>query len=160
MELKKLSKEEHRKLMGHEQVPDTNKNHVSLSLFGFDVDPNEISEELQLSPTSSGVKGESYSIGPSENRIEKTSDYSHWQYEWKLSTNEFIGDIIDRFIKEIITPRVEKLVELANTSSVQFQIVQYYYDGCNPGVCIEKEDIKTLAKIGASIDIDIYCLSE
>lgn len=160
MELRKLTRAEHRKLVGHKQVPDTNQNHVSLSLFDFDMDPNEITEELHLSPNSTGVKGERYTIGPQNNCIEKIRDYSHWQYEWKLHTNEFIGDIIDRFIKEIIVPRIDKLVRLANSSSIQFQIVQYYYDGCNPGICIEKENMKILAEIGASIDIDIYCLGE
>ncbi len=155
-----MSKEEHKKIMGHDQVSDTNQNHVSIRLFDFDQDPNTISEMLKLSPSSIGFKGEKYSIGPPHNRIEKISDYSHWQYKLKLSTNEFIGDIIERFIKEIIVPRVDKLVELSKIADMQFQVVQYYYDGCNPGVCIEKEDIKLIAKIGASIDIDIYCLGE
>ncbi len=146
--------------MGQNQTPDTNQNHISLSIFDFDIDPCDITENLQLSPKSIGVKGEKYTVGLPDNRIEKIRDYSHWQFEWELSTNEFIGDIIDRFIKEIIAPRIDKLMRLANSSSMQFQIVQYYYDGCNPGICIESENLRILTKIGASIDIDIYCLGE
>ena len=147
-------------MMGHDNSLDTNQNHVSFSLFDFSVSPDQISQELNLSPMSTGIKGEHYQIGAPTNRIDKTRDTNHWQYEWKIHTNEFIGDIAERFVNEIIVPRIEILSTLSKTSSIQFQIVQYYYDGCNPGVCLEKETMQILSKIGASLDIDIYCLGE
>jgi Domain of unknown function (DUF4279) len=159
-EMRKLSKEEHRKLMGKSEIPEVNQNHISLSLFDFNSDPSEISKALDLSPSSTGIKGESYLVGPPAKRIQKIREYSRWQYEWKLHTNEFIGDIIEKFIKEIIIPRKEKLIHLANSSTIQFQVVQYYYDGCNPGVHIEKSSMEMLGAIGASLDVDIYCLGE
>ncbi|MBN1181925.1 MAG: DUF4279 domain-containing protein [Bacteroidales bacterium] len=146
--------------MSNDQNKETNQNNISLSFFDFDCDPKDITEELQLSPTSIGKKGGEYLIGPPEKRIIKTYDYNYWRYKWSIDSNEFIGNIITRFIKEIIEPREAKLVSLASKSSIQFQVAQYYYDGCNPGVSINKECIKTLADISADIDIDIYCLGE
>lgn len=146
--------------MGLENIPDTNQNHISFGLFGFDIAPNEISEELGLTPKSIGIKDEIYFIGPPDKRIEKVLNENHWKYEWKLNTNEFIGDIVDRFVKEIIEPRKDPLKKLTRNSYLEFQIVQYYYDGCNPGIHINKENVTILAELGASIDIDIYCLAD
>jgi hypothetical protein len=146
--------------MMNDQNKETNQNHISLSFFDFDCDPKDITDELQLSPTSIGEKGGEYSIGPPENRIIKTNEYNYWQYKWSIDTNEFIGNIITRFIIEIIEPRAANILSLASKASIHFQVAQYYYDGCNPGVFINKECIKTLADIGADIDIDIYCLGE
>ena len=79
----------------------------------------------------------------------------------KINSNEFIGDIIDKFFKEIIIPRIDLIKEIGQKcEAVRFIIVQYYYTGNNPGYGFEKEQIKVLAEINAEVDMDIYCLGE
>ena len=68
--------------------------------------------------------------------------------------------MISQFIKEIIIPRKKIFVQLSKSSYLQFQIVQYYYNSCNPEIVIEKEDNRVLCEIDACLDIDIYCLSD
>ena len=143
--------------MGHQHPPDTNQINITLYFYDFDMAPSEITEEINLTPTSIGIKGEHYTISP-HNQIDRIRTQSHWEYEWELHTNEFIGDIVDKYINEIIFPRINKIASLAKASSVQFQVVQYYYTGCNPTLCIGKPFVKILAEIDASISIDIYCL--
>lgn len=147
------------KNLENDEAEKVNRNHITLSFFDFNYSPDIISKELELTPHSIGIKGDEYMIG-SKNQIKKIRDYSIWSYEWKSQTNEFIGDIIERFIVEIILPRMDKIKKVSLNSEVQFQIVQYYYDGCNPGIFIKSEHTKILSEINSSIDIDIYCLSE
>ena len=79
----------------------------------------------------------------------------------KINSNEFIGDIIDKFFKEIIIPRIDLIKEIGQKcEAVRLIIVQYYYTGNNPGYGFEKEQIKVLAEINAEVDMDIYCLGE
>ncbi len=159
LNIRKLKKSEFLDLMGKKEKPDTNQNHIRLSIFDFIQHPDQISDILDLNPSSVGIKGEKYTFG-SSNQNERTREYSHWEFEWKVLSNEFIGDIIEKFIDEIIIPRIDSLKQLVPNCSVQFGIIQYYYDGNNPGICIRSEHTKILSEIGASIDIDIYCLSD
>jgi len=160
MNLRKLNKVEHLKLMGCDDVPDVNRNLLSLGLFDFAVPPEEITAKLGLPPESTGVKGEKYSVGPPHNRIERTYDYSFWTYTRETHSNDYVGDLADSFLREVVSPRQKILTELRNVASLQFQVVQYYYSGCNPGFGLEADHVQMLATVGASIDVDIYCLGE
>ena len=159
-QLRKLNRKEHKKLIGHSDTPETNQNHVKLLIYNFDYHPNQISERLTAEPHSIGVKGESYEIGPPHNRITKTHEYNYWEHEFKLLTNEFIGDIIEKYVDDFIMPNISYFKELAVDGDIQFIVIQYYYDGCNPGFHFDKRVVKILSDLGASIDIDLYCLSE
>jgi hypothetical protein len=136
-----------------------NKNIISLGIFGFDEDPFYITEHINLQPNSYGKKGEEYFIGKNKD-IKKIHDENNWSYKWEEESNNFIGDFIEKFIDEIILKRVDKFKELNRKCEIQFQIVQYYSTGSNPGIHIDKKRLGALSEIGASIDIDIYCLSE
>ena len=135
-----------------------NQNHLRLSFLDFDFDPELITKKLELEPLSTGQKGDEYFIG-SQKQISKTRDCNHWEFEWKNTSNDFIGDYISEFFKEIIIPRLDLIKGIAsNCRIVRFNIVQYYYSGHNPGYTFEKEQIRTLSDINAEIDIDTYCL--
>jgi hypothetical protein len=138
-------------------ISELNENHIILSFHDFDYSPEVISNKLNIVPSDSGIKGEEYFIGK-DNKVKKDRKANMWRFEWNLRTNDFIGDIIEKYIEEIIIPRVETIREISLTSEVEFSIVQYYYDGCNPGVYIKKKHTKILAEINSSINIDIYCL--
>jgi hypothetical protein len=157
--MKKLKKSEYKKLLNTKETPKVNQCHIILGIIEFDFSPEVISKELKLEPYSTGIKGEEYFAGDNK-QIRRIRECNYWEYEWKLLTNEFIGDIIERFINEIILPRVEVLKNLSINSEIIFTIVQYYYDGYNPGIFISSKHLKILSEINSSVDIDLYCLSE
>lgn len=160
MNLRRLNKAEHLALTGANEVPDTNRNLISLGIFDFTVHPDAIGSQLGLPPNSIGVKGEEYEVGPVRNRIRKTHDYSFWVHTRETHSNDYIGESVTSFCREIIAPRLETLAKLSESCSIQLQVVQYYYTGCNPGFGLEKEQIQMLSQIGASLDVDIYCLGD
>jgi len=136
-----------------------NDNFISIILVNPSDKFNEITKQLKLTPTSTGIKGETY-FPVLKNKIERTHKETYWRYEWNRQSSEFIGDTISEFITEIIIPNKDIFIQLSKSSCVRFRIVQYYYDSCNPGIVIEREDNKILSEIGASLDIDIYCLND
>ncbi len=156
--MSRLNRKEYKQLMGHSGTPDTNRNYVNLLIYNFDYHPSHISEKLMIQPHSTGVRGESHEIPYS--RIQKTHEYNYWEHEWEICTNDFIGDIIDRYVDEIIRPNISFLQEIAADSDIIFRVIQYYYSGCNPGFRFDKGVVQILSALGASIDIDLYCLSE
>ena len=138
----------------------TNQNRLSLVISGFECNPNEITEKLAISPTKVGMKGETYQIGPKDKKIDKVWPYNFWSYLQESETNQFIGELATKFIGEVIAPKVSELKEISKYSMVEFQIVQYYYNGCNPGLVVDKKSIQLLSIAGVSLDVDVYCLGE
>lgn len=159
MTLDKLNKSDIKKLMGNDKTPDVNQNHIILGFFEFDFSPDNFTNDLGLQPLDKAVKGDKYFVG-SKKDIEKVHEYNMWTHELKTNSNDFIGDLIAKFIDEIIKPRVDTIKRLTKNCNVQLQIVQYYFDGCNPGIYIKPDHNKILADINASIDIDLYCLAD
>ncbi|MUP16822.1 DUF4279 domain-containing protein [Ancylomarina euxinus] len=160
MTFKRLDKKDYKNLMGTNGDSEINQNHLILHFLEFDFAPDLITQKLGLQPLSTGQKGEEYFIGPQKD-IPRIWDCSHWDFEWKINTNDFIGDLVDKFFNEIIIPRIDTIKEIGlSCKMVRFTIVQYYYTGNNPGYGFEPEQLKILADIGAGIDVDIYCLGE
>lgn len=159
MNIKRLDKDDYKKLQDSVNDLEINQNHVILRFIDFDFNPDEITEKLGLTPLSIARKGEDYFVG--KRKVKKTWEYNHWDYELKTKTNEFIGDTIGEFFENIIEPRLDLIKEISSKSDItRLIIVQYYYSGCNPGYAFEKRQVKILADIDAEIDMDIYCLSE
>ncbi|MCF8373311.1 MAG: DUF4279 domain-containing protein [Bacteroidales bacterium] len=154
-----MKKKDYRKIMGTDSIPKINQNHVILRFIDFDFDPNDITKKLGLKPLSIARQGEEYFVG--HKRIRKIWEFNHWDYELKTNTNDFIGDTVDQFFNEIISPRLDEIKEISQKSkTTRLIIVQYYYSGPNPGYGFEKEQVKILAEINAEIDMDIYCLGD
>lgn len=140
-------------------MSEVNQNHIILGFFEFDFSPDTFTNEMGLEPLDKAVKGDMYFVGSKKN-IEKIHEYNIWTHELKIRSNDFIGDIIAKYIDEIIKPRIDIIKRLTKNCNVQFRIVQYYYEGCNPGIYLKSEHNKILAEINSSIDIDMYCLGE
>ncbi len=145
--------------MSKDKTSVVNQNHIILGFFEFDFSPDIFTKEMGLVPLKQGVKGDKYVIG-SNRQDEKIHEYNMWIHELKIETNEFIAGTIAKYIDEIIKPRIDIIRHLTKNCNVQFRIVQYYYDGCNPAIYIKREHNKILADINSSIDIDLYCLDE
>ena len=142
------------KLMNSDNKVKINQNHLILTFADFDYLPDEITQKLALKPLSTGQKGELNSRG-------RIRDCSHWEYEWKKYSNDFIGAMIDGFFDEAIIPRLGVMHQISQTCQItRFTIVQYYHTGHNPGYTFSKGQIQLLATLNADIDMDIYCLSD
>jgi len=134
-----------------------NEIHISLKIFDFSCEPSELSNRLGIESTKQGIKGEPLS---SKNGVARIWPYNFWEYGIKKETNEFIETPINNYIKNIIQPRETELIDIISNCKSEFSVAQYYYTGHNPGLHLEPETIKIISKIGAGIDVDIYCLAE
>lgn len=134
---------------------DINQNHIVLWFLNFDFQHNEIAEILNLQPTRIATKGQEL-IKP--NGVKNISKLTFWEYEWRYEGNDFIGDAVERFVDEIIKPRTEQIRMLANKIDAEFKIVQYYYDGCNPGYHFTTRTMQILVAANLELDIDAYYL--
>jgi hypothetical protein len=146
--------------MTPKKATEINKNYLLLRLFGFEFEPDKMTEFLSLTPEITGKKGEDYYVGPSKS-LKRVWEYNHWEYEFKKITSEYIGVVISSFFDEIIKPRLGILKKISKKCpTIRLVVVQYYYDDCNPGYNLTKEQIKILAEIKGEIELDIYCLNE
>ena len=133
-----------------------NENHIILWFSDFDYLHEEISKKLSLAPTSIQL------LNPDLERNKYYAgkrNFSYWEYEWTPDSSEFIGDVAERFIKEIVKPRAQAIKELRATTVGEFKIVQYYYEGCNPGYHLTIEAMSILVEANLELDIDTYCLA-
>ena len=137
---------------------DTNENHISLFFVNFDYLPEIITTQIGLTPTMTALKGETYYLGLNQ-EISNQRKCSFWQYEVKRITNDFIGDSVNEFVNDIIYPRAASIRSVAETCNAELAIVQYYYNGCNPGYHFSARIIEMLTGTGLEIDIDAYYLS-
>ena len=137
---------------------DTNENHISLFFLNFDYSPEIITRQIRLSPTMTALKGETYYLGRDQ-EISNIRKSSFWEYQLKRTTNHFIGDSVEEFVNDIIYPRAATIRSIAETCDAELKIVQYYYNGYNPGYHFSAKIIEMLAGTGLDIDIDTYCLS-
>src|SRR4051812_37051349 len=118
--------------MSSSKTSNVNQNHIILGFFEFDLSPDFLTSELKLDPLDTGVKGDQ-KVLKNRKDILRFHDSNMWRYEWKILSNESIGDIIAKFIDEIIIPRRDIINRLTSKSKVQLRIVQYYYNRNNPG---------------------------
>jgi hypothetical protein len=159
MNFKELTPTDNNKLSDSSDNEATNRNHIIFSFYDFDVSPDDITNRLELSPTKTGLKGEEFEIG-GRNKIKKIRDCNFWEFEIKAVTNDFIGDLVDKFAQDIIKDRTEEIKSLSSTCQCKLTVVQYYKDGWNPGYFFSCDLVRLLADINAEIEIDTYCLSE
>ena len=141
-------------------MTDIDTHKVALKFFNFDCTPEELTEDLGLEPTKTGLKGQKYHLGPEAGKRIRTWEWNFWMYQVTVEKNRhWIGDQIDDFIDNIIKPRQEKIKKIISTTcDSEFSIVQYIYEGCNPGLHFDNARLKIIADIGAEIDVDIYVL--
>lgn len=136
-----------------------NENIVELKIFDFEVAHQDISHQLNLSPTRIWVKGEEYLFGDPRNEVKKIRENNLWEYRSTTISNDWIGDQVTNFIQEIILPRQETIKKFADKYLAEFSVVQFMYDGCNPGLYFDKKAMKVLSDCGLELNIDLYVLT-
>jgi hypothetical protein len=135
-----------------------NKNHIEIKFFDFSITHDEVTTILGLIPTHKWMKDEEYFVGPK--KIKKIRKGNFWGHELYAETNDFIGDQVEEFLKSIIAPRTSQIKELTDKYHGEFSVVQYMYDGCNPGLYFDKGQLKILNDCGLELNIDIYVLTD
>jgi hypothetical protein len=140
-----------------QQERDTNQNHLILWFLNFDFPHEEITSKLDLQPTRIAIKGQAQVAA---NGVTKISRHTFWEYEWKYESNEFIGDVAERFVDQIIKSRTEQIEALSAKTYAEFKIAQYYYDGFTPGYHFTAKTLQILSEANLEMDIDIYCLCQ
>ncbi|MCW3076361.1 MAG: hypothetical protein JWO32_970 [Bacteroidetes bacterium] len=137
-----------------------NENIVELKISDFDTDPKHISDLLDLNPTTTWNKRDEYIFGYKRKGIKKIRENNYWEYRSTNISNDWIGDHIEEFIEEIIIPRKSILKEITDQFHTELSIVQYMYEGCNPGLYFDKKTIKVFNECGLELNIDLYILSD
>ncbi|WP_373511263.1 DUF4279 domain-containing protein [Persicitalea sp.] len=135
-----------------------NENIVELKIFDFEVEHNEITDLLSLEPTCIWTKGEEYVFGDKTKEVWKIREKNYWEYRKVNISNDWIGNDVAAFIEEIIIPRKDVIRKLAEQLHIEFSVVQYMYDGCNPGLYFDKNAVKVLSECGLELNIDLYVL--
>ncbi|MEP0987897.1 DUF4279 domain-containing protein [Ekhidna sp.] len=137
-----------------------NRNHIELKFFDFDLTHEELSRTLELDPTHRWYKDEEYMAGSKTKPVPMKRKQSYWGHEILTLTNGYIGDQIKEFLKSLITPRIAKIQKLTEKYHGEFSVVQYMYDGCNPGFFLDPDQLELINKCGLGLNIDFYVLSE
>ncbi|PUZ27534.1 protein of unknown function [Chitinophaga costaii] len=158
MQLQQLSRADLKKLLGKSNGEGVNVNRIMLSFMDFDYDPNLITQQLDLQPTGTGVAGQH--LPGVEGAPEQVQDFTFWKYEWYVHANDFIGDLLDAFMRDVVLPRLDELQAISVNAETTLSITQYYHDGNNPNFHFTRQTLKVLQSINAAIDMDIYCLAE
>jgi Domain of unknown function (DUF4279) len=137
-----------------------NENHIEIKFFDFDIRHEEISKIIGLNPTSVWYKGEPCKFDNESIETIKHRKENFWSYGEVTETNDYIGNLVDGFIKTIVIPRIGKINRIAEKFEGEFSIVQYIYDGYNPGFYLENEQLAILNNCGLGLNVDFYVLSE
>ena len=135
---------------------DRNKLVVSLKIFDFNYQPERLTEKLRLEPSNTFLKGDTYFLG--QIKIPKVSNYNYWEYSlnFTVDKNLWIQNVVDQFIKEIIRPRTDLLIELSYESNLELYVAHNSHDDYHPSLHFKKEDISLLGKIGLELDLDLW----
>jgi hypothetical protein len=133
----------------------SNQAEVYFRLSGDDIDPNEVTSYLGLTPSESKRKGEGGRYNPK-------LEYSYW----KFSSGKKLDDIIDvyemasRLVAQL-SPATERIIEISAkyklTACLQVVLtITTDQTKSTPAIGFDVAVIKFLSAVGASIDVDTY----
>ena len=108
---------------------------------GFDCPVEQISELLQLAPSSTWVKGKPGVAG-------RPRQFSNWELCSPLPRTEVFQD-----------SHRERVLQAIKLYECGLQGVGYYTNE-NPGFHMEAELVSRIAAFGLSVDFDLYCLCD
>jgi|ERR1051325_3506247 hypothetical protein len=125
------------------------ENRVIVSLtITTDRDPSEVSDLVGLQPSKTWRAGDL--IGSTARRYQ--------QGGWQLSSPSFadVEPAVDQLLSAIAV-RTDELRGIAREAQLQIGIV-VYANAFVPAILLRADQVKTIADLGASIDVDLYCL--
>ncbi len=132
---------------------------IAIKLSHFFVSLDILSEKMGLQPTHSHLKDETYSIKTHKGIVSKTYAYNYWEYRLEFNTDEWVQDLVDKFINDILQPRKDVLMETSLDGQLELFVGVHYRDEANPSFHFDVISLKFLTEINAELDIDMYFLS-
>jgi hypothetical protein len=132
---------------------------VTLAIYGEELDPEEISRTLGVAPTRAHRRGErpkprsGKRLGPPHR---ESPPYKRGG--WFLSERGFNEDVIDRVLRQLPeAPAVWRELGARYEIQLRFGI---HMTGWNKGMGISSEQVMRIARIGATMEFDIYAYGD
>ena len=141
------------------EVTNTRNNEVfcSLCIIGYNFEPDDISKILDLVPSTTRRRGEPWTkpeslYGPGKKvRIAK-EDY--WEIEAPGTPRSELEDEVNALL-EILMPKAKRFANLPADIEVMFSCAVYARED-TPAMYFTKQQIRQIAELGVSLDIDFY----
>jgi hypothetical protein len=125
---------------------------VKLTIISETLSPPEIDEYVGIKCNDSQIRAEMNRLG--------TKRYARhaWFLKSKrvIAPDEYIGDRIDAEVRNLLSrlaPAADKINELSQGHEVEFSV--YFLARDVPPMNLSKEDLRAIAALGASLDIDL-----
>lgn len=132
-----------------------NSYYVYLSIEGFEGSHEEITNLLGLEPSKIWQVGQKL-FSPNGKYI-RTIEKNLWEYKI-AELGGSSSDLLEKYVFEVVKPRVDKINRIAKDSQVMLTLVEFYQTSFNPGYLVSREVINLLSEINCSLQFDIYCL--
>ncbi len=130
---------------------------VRLTIISESLSPFEIDEYVGIKCNDSQTRGEMNRLG--------TKRYARhaWFLKSKrvIAPDEYIGDKIDAEVRNLLSrlaPAADKIKQLSQSHEVEFSL--YFLARDVPPMNLCKEDLRAIAALGASLDIDLILYGE
>lgn len=131
-------------------MTDSNELRAAFILFGFRCDPDDITRELSIEPTTIIRRGEE--VG--KHRIRAKENI--WRLESALSETTELEPhfywLLDR-----LPPTLESLSVVGPDAKAQFAVAVHIHKTQGPSIALSEVTIMRTAALNASLDIDLYC---
>jgi len=127
----------------------TNEIIAELNVTGSEFDPDALTRRTQLRPTKKWLAGDS--VGRSSRRYEHNG--------WSIATPK--RSEVEDAVEELLSTLEEhwgELLEATSEQEVELSIVVYARSFV-PGIHIRAAQLRRLAELNASIDVDLYDLT-
>ncbi len=123
---------------------------LSLIIFGFDCEPDEITEILTIAPTRRWLRSGSVKVGDVESRDENG---------WELASPSTAANVplveqIDALVA-ILAPRKECFSRLPRSANLKLRCIAYGYEYV-PAMGLSREQIRFLASVNAGFDLEAH----
>lgn len=126
---------------------------VSLILFDFKCPADQLSSQLGLEPTSVWASGDA----TNEKAPWIVYDTNGWEVSSNMPKSCSMEEHVDAILK-IIRDRSEAIYALAGECQVQLSCCVRSFEGDRPGINLRSDQMKELAHINASVDVDLLIL--
>jgi hypothetical protein len=128
-----------------------NKIHVYFAVFDFGSDPTIVTKLVGIEPTQSWVKG-----GPMPNHPQIKATHSRWAIHSPLAYSAGVEKHL-----EALLPILESHATGIHRATAQYRAAiccAIYFEDFNPSIVISESIVSRIAKLGLSIEFDLYFL--
>ncbi len=133
-------------------MAETGKLAASFTLTGFDVNPEEITAMVGVTPTQTWRTGDL--VDPRATVRRKSNG---WKVSSESDTAADLGELVGKVLV-ILRPGWPVLQQLVAQHNALFNCVVHVYDSGAPAISLDKDLIRAVADLGVGVDIDLYCL--